>query len=194
MEKNSVFGELLYIGLVFEKGRFKSRGLWKIKYIKNMKKHLKLLLKLAECIKEEFRLEEDNNILKIICDKIKCDNELKKYYPFAFTFNELDLNDMMITSCKSENKHIEIINLIIKLLQDGLAELNMGLKKDKKKIGEIIFSLHNLPRVYLNKEGNTLCLLQQEGITVNEALEYSKLSMGEEMRLKYRQYLSRERF
>lgn len=189
VEKNSVFGELLYIGLVLEKGRFKSSGLWTIKYKKNIKKHIKILMKLAKCIKDEFEIEEDNNSLKKICIEINCDYELRKYYPFKFTIDELCLKDKIITSCKNENRHIEIIIIVIKLLEDFLSELNKGFKKNKKKIGEIIFSLHNLPRVYLNKEENTLCSLHQDGITVNEALEYSILSMGVEMRLKYSNFL-----
>ena len=188
MEKNSVFGELLYVGLVFEKGRCKSNGIWKHSYIKNLKKHIELLKRIAKCMQGQFSLEEDNLLLMEVCHEIQYDRELKKYYPFSIVFDGTNINKALITDCKDENKHIEIIDLIIKLLEDVSYELDKGLRKDKEKISRMIFSLHNLPRVYLSKEENTLCSLGQAGITSDEALEYSKLSMDESMLSSYKHF------
>lgn len=136
----------------------------------------------------QFQIEEDNLLLKKVCLEIKHDKELKRYYPLNKGFNVTNLNDIIITECKEENKNTEIINLIVKLLEDISFELDKGLKKDKAEISRMIFALHNLPRVYLNKEENTVCLLGQNGITPSEALKYSKLSMNEDMLLKYKQF------
>lgn len=73
-------------------------------------------------------------------------------------------------------------------MEDISYELNKRLGKDKEKICKMIFSAHNLPRVYLCKDNDTLCLLHQNGITSNEALEYSRLNMNEDMLLKYNQF------
>lgn len=141
MEKNAVFGELLYIGLVFEKG--------------------------------------DN--------KIQCDNVLKRAYSFNASI-DLNKRNYLITVCNSNNEHVKIIELMIKLLENILFELDKGFRKDKEKIHRLVFASHNLPRVYLSKGEYTLCLLGQEGINVETALEYSKMSMSEEMIADYKSY------
>lgn len=189
MERNLVFGELLYIGLLFEKGRYKGRGIWNHSYTKSLKRHVELLKKIAEQIQGQFQLEEDNIFLIKVCHEIQNDKELKRYYPFDGVLI-IGGKEGKIIGCKDENRHIEIINLIIKLVDDILLELNKGLRKDKEKIGKMIFSLHNLPRVYLNKEEKTICLLGQDGITSDEAFEYSKLSMDENMLSNYRQFFT----
>ena len=56
MEKNAVFGELLYIGLVFEKGRCKRSGIWNSSYIKSLKIHIGLLIEIAKCMQKELSI------------------------------------------------------------------------------------------------------------------------------------------
>ena len=77
------------------------------------------------------------------------------------------------------------------MLEDILVELDKGMRKDKEKIAKIIFSLHNLPRVYLKKGTDTLCMLNQNGISSEEALLYSKLSMDENMLSIYEHFFTR---
>ena len=189
MERNSVLGELLYIGLLFEKGRCKGRGIWKHSYTKSLKKHVELLKKIAEQMQGQFQIEEDNIYLINVCNEIQNDRELKRYYPFD-KVPTIGKKESKITGCEDENRHIEIISLIINLLDDILLELDKGLRKDKEKICKMIFSLHNLPRVYLNKKEQTLCSLGQDSITSDEALEYSKLSMDEDMLSNYGQFFT----
>ena len=130
MEKNAVFGELLYIGLVFEKGRCKRSGIWNRSYIKSLKIHIGLLIEIAKCMQ------------------------------------------------------------IIRLLGDILSELDKGFRRDKEKICKLIFALHNLPRVYLSMEEPTLCLIGQRGINLDDALNYSKMSMDDEMIVCYKNYFA----
>jgi hypothetical protein len=189
IEKNAVFGELLYVGLVFEKGRYRSNGIWKYAYSKSFKKNISLLREIAQCMQKEFKKEEDNIFIRKIYNEIKCDNILTVAYPFNKVINDTNMENFIITDCNNENKHIKIIIFINKLLEDVLFELDRGLKKDKEKIGRLLFSLHNLPRVYLDKEAYTLCSLGQEGITVDNALEYSKMSMSKEMLSNYKSLL-----
>ena len=124
IEKNAVWGELLYRGFVWEKGRCRSSGLWKYTYIKSLKKHINLLNEIAMCMQKEFAKEEDK-----------------------------------------------------------------GLKKDKRKICDLLFSLHNLPRVYLSKGASTLFELRGAGIGESDALQYSKSWMNEEMLRIYEDFL-----
>ena len=172
---------MLYIGLVFEKGRCGNHKIWKHSYSQSLRKHIKLLKKITECMQKPFQIEEDNIFLKNICYEILNDVNLEKHYPFCNVTDIINSEKIIITECRDENSYEEIIQLINQLLEDILLELNKGLKKDKEKIVRMIFSLHNLPRVYLKKGINTLCLLGQHGINPKEALAYSKLSMNEEM-------------
>lgn len=64
MEKNAVFGELLYVGLAFEKGRYKSKGIWNLSYYKSLKSHIELLREIAKCMQKEFNMENDNYFLR----------------------------------------------------------------------------------------------------------------------------------
>lgn len=181
MEKNAVFGELLYVGLVFEKGRCRSSGIWKRSYSKSLKKHIGLLREIAKCMQKEFDIENDNYLLRKVYNEIQCDDILKKFYPFNVAIDEVSKKNYLITVCNNNNKHMKIIELMIKLFENILFELDKGFKKDKDKISRLVFALHNLPRVYLSKEECTLCMLGQDGINLDMALEYSKMSMNEEV-------------
>lgn len=134
IEKNAVLGELLYMGFVFEKGRCKSSGIWKYTYRKSLKKHMNLLNEIAICMQKEFEKEEDNAFLRKIYEEIQCDKVLRQVYPVNKTVDELNMKNFVITDCSNENKHIKVITLILKLLEDVLSELDKGLKKDKEKI------------------------------------------------------------
>ena len=188
MEKNSVLGELLYIGFVFEKGRCKPSGIWKRSYTRSLKWHMELLKQATECMQKTFQLKCDNDFLKKMCHEIQMDAVLKKHYPFRDVIHETGTCEAIITYCQDEKRHIEIINLMLRLLADILAELDRGFRKDKEKICNMLFALHNLPRVYLSKEADTLCLLGMHGITPEDAFAYSKLSMDEDMLSSYREF------
>ena len=186
MEKNAVLGEILYIGLIFEKGRCKSSGIWRHSYVQSLRKHIQLLKEVAECIEKPFQITEDNILLKKVYCEISADTILKEHYPFSKAADVRGEN--IITECGDKNKYIEIIRFMNKLLEDILLELNMGVRKDKEKISRLIFSAHNLPRVYLSIDANSLCSLRKEGISPKEALAYSKLSMDDRMIINYNRF------
>ena len=189
MEKNAILGEILYIGLVFEKGRCNASGIWKRTYIQNLSKHIRLLKEVSECMKNSFQIVEDNILLKKVCNEILDDENLKKHYPFCGFEEVIKSNEKIITECREENKCNEIVDFINQLLGDILLELGKGIRKDKQKIIKMIFSAHNLPRVYLSKDISTLCLMGRYGIGPEEALKYAKLSMDEGMMIKYNSFL-----
>ena len=151
MEKNEVLGEMLYMGLVFEKGRCKSGKIWKYSYIQSLRKHIGLLKEIAACMRNPFQIIEDNIFLRGVCHEILNDKILKIHYPFCKEINIINSEETLITECKDENKYGEIIHFINQLLDDVLLELNKGYRKDKEKIIKTIFAAHNLPRVYLKR-------------------------------------------
>ena len=140
------------------------------------------------CMQKEFEKEEDNAFLRKIFEEFQCDNVLRRAYRNMIV-DELNMKNFVITDCNDENRHIKILNLILKLLEDVSLELDKGLKKDKRKICDLLFSLHNLPRVYLSKGASTLFELRGAGIGENDALQYSKSWMNEEMLRIYEDFL-----
>ena len=140
-------------------------------------------------MKNSFQAVEDNILLKKVCNEILDDEILKKHYPFCSFEEVIKSNKKIITECREENKYNEIVDFINQLLGDILLELGKGIRKDKQKIIKMIFSAHNLPRVYLSKDISTLCLMGRYGIGPEEALKYAKLSMDEGMIIKYNSFL-----
>lgn len=190
MEKNAVLGELLYIGLVFEKGRCKSKGIWKRVYIQSLKKHIQLLKEVAECMQKPLCMVDDNLLLSRVLQEIHADEILRKYYPFCESKCGSDCSASMITYCQDEKIYIKITDLTIKLFDDIILELDKGFKRDKEKIIRMIFAAHNLPRVYLNEDEKTLFLLRQHAISPEDAFMYSKLSMDNKLLSKYNQFFA----
>lgn len=185
MYKQDVIGELLYIGFVAEKGR--CGGRWKIGYKKILKHHLNALSMLLDTMFDE--KENINSVIKeFIAVSIK-DSQIRKFYPFS---------DAMISQIENETmkweenpKEFNKVNYLMKLLMnDAMTEINC-IFTDRKKICNIIRSLHNLPRVYLGKGKITLCELNQREITQEEALEYAFNNMDEIYRKKYEMILNK---
>ena len=181
MEKNSVLGELLYIGLVCEKGRAKSSGIWGYSYKKSVKRHVEILKKITKCMQDEFNVENDNAFLRRVCLEINCDKTLRRCYPLKEMLSELVSGQNIITTWKEENKHVEIICLIDKMLEDILMELKKKVGKDKERISNLMHALHNLPRVYLNTEDVLRPPHEKFGIDSETAMKYCKLGMDENM-------------
>lgn len=189
MEKYSVLGELLYIGFVCEKGRCKSSGIWKRSYMESVKKNVSILKWITECMLDVFDIENDNLLLRNICNELKFDKTLGYVYPFFEILIILVIDKNIITECKKENEHKEVIQLIDKMLDDISHELNKKFKKNKKLIKRLFFALHNLPRVYLNTDDLLRPSHKRMGIDSATAIEYCKSSMDLYMLWKYEEYI-----
>lgn len=192
MEKYTTLSELLYVGFVFEKGRCKSSGVWRMSYGKGLLKHIELLHKIAICMISDSNLEEVNSILQDILTQIMNDAVLKLHYPI--TENSISLwkkDEWIITYVEKRKEFFSVNNLIVKLLEDLLIELRRTFLKDKKRVSMLIISLHNLPRVYIDSSYETLCNLKMNGISQDEAIEYAKLSMDSNTKIRYQQFLEK---
>ena len=55
----------------------------------------------------------------------------------------------------------------------------------KKNVYVLLCALHNLPRVYLGKDKETLCELRQEAISEQDAVKYAIENMSSTMKKKY---------
>lgn len=192
MEKYTTLSELLYVGLVFEKGRCKSSGVWKMSYRKSLLNHIELLYKIAICMISDSTLEEINSLLQDILTQIKKNSILRLHYPItAHSISIWEKDEWIITYVEKRNDCIGVYNLMVYLLEDLLTELKKTFRKDKKRVSMIITSLHNLPRVSLDASYETLCNLKMDGVSPGEVLEYANLSMDSDAKIRYQQFFNK---
>lgn len=176
MSIQNVIGELLYIGIVAEKGRCYGT-VWKIGYKTVLRKHIYVLKELQKSlvICDEKKFFESLEDLKKLCSE---NHEVGKFYNFS--------NEPKDLVYSSEN-YCSINSLMDALFSDLVTEINKTFI-DKKKVYDILCVLHNLPRVYLGKENDTFCCICQDCISAKDALNYSYDIMNSEMKIKYEKF------
>lgn len=192
MEKYSLFGELLYLGFVCEKGRCQRLNFLNFKYRKVLKKHISLLQMILKCILKPELTKEDSKTLSLFIKSIKNDKELSRYYPFN---NE---NILFIVEEKYEiidsidrNKNNENVNILMDLLITEIIELLCkNIFVNNNKIIMLIRAAHNLPRVYLGRNLNTLCELNLPQIDPSDAIDFAFLNMDEKTKDKYKKIIN----
>ena len=168
MNKQDILGELIYIGVVAEKGRCYGPK-WKKGYKNTLRKHLTLLYKLSLLL-----YSKENNInegLAECLELITSDSEINKFYNI-----NRELKDKIILGkihLGNNNDHRKIVNPIICKLLEMALETIKPIIVNKRRIYTILNSLHNLPRVYLGYEKSSLCGLHQKEITIEDALTYA---------------------
>ena len=173
MYMQDVIGELLYIGIVAEKGRCYGTR-WKFGYKKNLKEHIIALNELQKCLQitdEELLYRTIRNFI-MLCEK---NHEIGKFYSFS---------DKQIEKVKIVNGYERVNRLINELFYDLLIEIKKTYIH-KRKVYDLLCALHNLPRVYLGNEKETLCNLMQHNISEEDAIKYSFSNMNSSMRKKY---------
>ena len=190
MEKYSLFGELLYLGFVCEKGRCKSSGFWKFGYKRILHKHIILLRQLIQCILVSEISDNDALILKKFIESIRTEKDIIKHFPLnGETIRKLqDSNYSIITSIDSDRCNNNINLLMNDITTEIIELLDHKFFLNKKRIAMLIRAIHNLPRVYLGKGLHTLCNIEQPAIDYKAALEYSFNNMDEDTRQRYRKY------
>lgn len=170
-----IIGELLYIGIVAEKGRCYGVR-WKRGYKKVLKKHIWGLAELQTCLQSSNSdvMLQINNFVKL-CNSNK---EIGKLYFFSNKeYKELNI--------RRDDKNFNMTN---KLMDALFVDLKIELNRPfihKKKVYDLLCALHNLPRVYLGENKKTLCELKQQAICEEDAIKYSFQNMNDAMRDKY---------
>ena len=173
MNIQNVIGELLSIGISAEKRRC---GLWDKK---TLRKHIMALNELQKCLQSN-----DVALAHIVLEKFitlcEEDYEIGKCYPFS--------NKRIGKMYSGENKE-RVNQLMDEIFLDLLTEIRKPFMR-RKKVGYLLRVLHNLPDVYLGKNIETLCELNREGISEQDAIEYAFMNMDSDMVKKYHKFLS----
>lgn len=184
MDKFSAFGELLYIGFRYEKSRCKSRGLWKFGYKKRLTEHLEFLKSIINRLDVGEISDEDYHVftnLKRLCENNK---DLKRiYFNDSSIENKLKSN-LILNETNNFNHQQTINNLMLELVEHLLLTLKSK-PTDKAKAHMLLRALHNLPRFYFN-QSDSLYGFQNQGISFDDATEYSISNMDEGFRHKFK--------
>lgn len=134
---------ILYIGCVAEKGRCytKLRG---IRYKHLLKKHICILYRFSELLYKD-NFEDTENIWNDFLNLCKREKEIGKFYTFS---EEVFGSSFDFVSPNQYSDDYKRINKIIYLLMSELKNEVSRINPDKKKVYNLLNSLHNLPRVY----------------------------------------------
>ena len=160
----NVIGEILYIGLVAEKGRCYGRR-WGRKYKRIIRIHNEQLMQIYSV------LAEDADINSVLNDFIKiCKNEYEigKYY-------KVEKWKKVAKWEKSNIKNDIVISEMGNILYEIKNQVNKVIV-NKKKIYKYFNYVHNLPKMFLIENQETLCNLHYKPITEEDAIKYVLLN------------------
>ena len=177
MEKNRVLGELLYIGLRYEKSRP-----WKRKFKKEQTEHIVLLREILMAMMEGEVSKNDT----LVIEKRK---DLEKQYRFTEDVRKKFSNKeyTLITVVDDSFLQPEINELMLCLLNEVIEKLSLFFV-DKKRVKKLLQALHNLPRVYLTQNSPTLCDRKEARLNPELAMKYAEDNMDDSMKEKYKNF------
>jgi len=167
--------ELLYIVSNFEKGRVKSCGVWKRKYVKSLKCSLEIMTLLTNLISSNKEISQD----EISClQRFICENN---GIIFSCKGNIDALSDDNNDSKFSPHNFEDVINLMNDIILEIKTLLCAKPKNYKTKISYLLRAFHNLPRVFLDSSGVKVFELDAHSISGQEAIQcaISYLSLKE---------------
>lgn len=183
MERLSVYGEILYLGYSFEKGRC-SIGRWKRKYRKEVYIHLIFLEKVLELMMEK-NAKADEILLMTFRNFLKKQENIGKHYPLSLNGKKILDKEKKLVYAENEDFSNELINfLMYEMTNDCLIEIKKTFV-NKKRIKMLFRALHNLPRAYLRENSKIFCDINIPQISQNEAIEYSFANMDMEAKKYY---------
>lgn len=173
----TVLAELLYVISNFEKGRVKSSGIWKRKYVKSLKNSVEIMSLLTNLISENREISQDE--ISFLQCFIRENNDV------IF----LDEENLISLFCEKNNLDFSPNEFedITRLMNDIIFEIkNLLLTKEKcykTKISYLLRAFHNLPKVFLDLSDEKVFEHEIQPIAKQEAIEYalSYLSLKEKV-------------
>lgn len=167
MKNISAFAELLYVVSNFEKGRIKSSGIWKRKYVKALKNSLEIMVLLTHLISTNKEISQDE--IRFLQGFIHQNN--------GVIFSGEGNINALIDNKKEFGFSSHDFENVIKMMNDIILEiqnlLSTKTKKYKTKISYLLKAFHNLPRAFLDPNDATVFNLGFQPISPKDAIEYS---------------------
>ena len=172
MEVCAVLGELLYIVSNFEKGRYKTEGLWSIRYKTSLRESLFFMLTIVQLIKKDICFSESTRGA-IVCFYKKNINIIFHHSNFNIDVFADVLEKTYICSLADEQSCV--IGLMEKILYKCIELQNMRFLKHKQKreLSLLLKSLHNLPRAFFDPSKHALCDAYVSALQPREAISFA---------------------
>jgi hypothetical protein len=166
MKTECTLAEIIYIGLVAEKGRCYSTR-WTNKYRKVIKLHISGLRKILYLFLDDSNIDNVLEEFRKICEN---ETEIGKFYVNIAWREGVEWSDI-------KESHPKILRYMIQVLEEVDLEVNK-IFVNKKKVYILLNTLHNLPRVFFDENEETLCNMRYSPISEDEALEYAVANMN----------------
>lgn len=189
MKKNNIYGEILYIGLVAEKGRVFSE-MWKFNYRKTLKIHVAIWQRILMRMSDTAYTKEDEQLLRDFIELCKNRKDIGRCYNTLIeSFSEIEQKiNTRIENVQNTKEDTVIINLMNELILELTELLKPKLIVDRKKIHLTIRVLHNLPRFFLQNPQTYIYRLKNVASNFHDVIEYSFGNMNQEMKNRYIKY------
>lgn len=189
MTKNSVYGEILYMGLVTEKGRVYSE-LWKYNYRKALKIQVALWQRILRRMMDNKYTEEDVQLLKDFIELCKNRKEIGEYYrPQINSFSEIEqLINSGIEQSHNSKEDIVILNFMNDLVLELVELLKPKIFVNRNQVHLVIRALHNLPKYFLQNPQTDIYGLKNVATDFQNVIEYSFGNMDQSMKNRYIKY------
>ena len=163
----SAFAELLYIVSSYEKGRVKTSGLWKRKYVESLKKSLEIMSLITNIISSNKEISHNEmSCLKEFIYK----NEGIMFIGISNVEVLFDKKNSIVFSPNDFKNTIVLMKCIIFEIKKLLCTKQ---KNYKSQISYLLRAFHNLPKVFLVSNYSSIFNLEIQPIDEKVAFEYA---------------------
>ncbi|MDN4066266.1 hypothetical protein QYF50_00055 [Paenibacillus vini] len=186
MTKNTIYGEILYVGFIAEKGRVFNQ-IRKHSYRKLLKKHVDLWQRVILRMMDSAYTEEDEQLIYDFIDFCQTHKEIGKFYcPPSKSLAEIKQRIHLGMSQSDNNKEdMIILSFMNELVLELIALLKPKIMINRDKVHLTIRALHNLPKFFLLGSETFIYQISNVGVNFQDTIVYSIGNMDESMKKKY---------
>ncbi|WP_110931550.1 hypothetical protein [Paenibacillus bouchesdurhonensis] len=186
MTKNTIYGEILYVGFVAEKGRVFSR-IGKYSYRRILRKHAFFWQSVIWRMIDGAYTEEDEQLIDDFIDLCQTQKEIGKFYcPQSKSFAEIKQRIQLGMRQADNNKEdIIILSFMNELVLELIALLKPKIMINRDKVHLTIRALHNLPKYFLHGSETFIYQISNAGANFQDTIAYSISNMDESMKKRY---------
>ncbi len=182
MNRRSFWSKIIFLIINYEKGKDFS----KIRFKRQVKDILNSML-IVKSILQSFI--NDETITSNIVERCLKHKHLKRIINNTDFIEMTKLETLDNSSNFNESHHNMNISMLL-IVEDIISLLGEDtFKTNHHKVKKLLYSIHNLPRIYFDQEG---CLNLASRISINQAIEYGKMSLSEEEKDRYFPFLKPE--
>lgn len=173
VDKNAVIGELLYVISNYEKGRITTSKIWTRKYMESLEHSLEVMRILLLLLETDCSLTSEEmypvfHYLRENCHKFwSGDGQTIDIINCPSNITFWATNDV-------NQDYRVVIDMMKKINTQCVFLVRQNGRNRKKQLYFLLHALHNLPKVFLNPQEQTLFNLGIHPISTENAIQYAK--------------------